>query len=79
MIHGENDSIVTNERAQTLIDRCHNLRVLRHPGEHYVPTSAPWRRFIHDLLVSFVQNDHDAWRAMPSPLDEENAHASNKL
>lgn len=79
MIHGENDSIVTNQRAQTLIDRCHNLRVLRHPGEHYVPTSAPWRRFIHDLLVSFVQNDHDAWRVMPSPLDEENVQASNKL
>ena len=39
LIVGANDSIVTSERSQTLAERCANIRVVRHPGEHYLPTS----------------------------------------
>ena len=39
LIVGANDSIVTSERSQTLVERCANIRVVRHPGEHYLPTS----------------------------------------
>lgn len=78
LIVGANDSIVTSERSQTLVERCANIRVVRHPGEHYLPTSAPWRSFLRDCITSFARSNHD-WQSIPSPADDTSQDACNKL
>jgi dihydrofolate reductase len=59
LIVGANDSIVTSERSQTLVERCANIRVVRHPGEHYLPTSyvlpiMPLHLHMHSLTPSLT-------------------------
>ena len=59
LIVGANDSIVTSERSQTLVERCANSRVVRHPGEHYLPTSyvlpiMPLHLHMHSLTPSLT-------------------------
>ena len=59
LIVGANDSIVTSERSQTLVERCANIRVVRHPGEHYLPTSyvlpiMPFHLHMHSLTPSLT-------------------------
>lgn len=59
LIVGANDSIVTSERSQTLFERCANIRVVRHPGEHYLPTSyvlpiMPLHLHMHSLTPSLT-------------------------
>ncbi|GFZ42537.1 hypothetical protein JCM24511_00253 [Saitozyma sp. JCM 24511] len=42
---GRNDTLVTLERSQTLVDRCDNARVEIHEGGHFTPSKASWRHF----------------------------------
>jgi hypothetical protein len=56
-----------------LAEHCNNCRVIMHSGEHYVPTSAAWRHFFRDFMVSFAEPD-DAWRSIPAPDTEVTSH-----
>jgi hypothetical protein len=42
---GRGDTIVTEERSQTLIRRCQDARVEQHDGGHFIPSKATWRHF----------------------------------
>jgi predicted alpha/beta hydrolase family esterase len=42
---GRNDTLVTLERSQTLIDKCENARVEFHEGGHFTPSKSSWRHF----------------------------------
>lgn len=81
VVLGENDAIVSAERTRKFVERCANVRVVSHPGEHYIPTkyvfistydpfSASWRHFLHDVLASFARNDTHAWLTIPAQIEQ---------
>ncbi|WWC60334.1 uncharacterized protein I303_102905 [Kwoniella dejecticola CBS 10117] len=50
---GKNDTLITIERSQTLVDKCENSRVELHDGGHYTPSKASWRHFFNAYINSF--------------------------
>lgn len=42
---GRTDVVVSEERSQSLIDKCENSRVEYHTGGHFTPSKASWRHF----------------------------------
>ncbi|KAL4402799.1 hydrolase [Malassezia pachydermatis] len=77
VVLGMNDQIVSPTRTQEYINCCQQIRVLRHPGEHYLPSPAPWRRFFYDFFVSFLNNTGE-WKTVPPPDVEGISEAVNE-
>ncbi|KIY62108.1 FSH1-domain-containing protein [Cylindrobasidium torrendii FP15055 ss-10] len=55
-IIGATDIIVTEERAQSLLDVSANKRVERHDGGHFIPSKANWRKFLAAYLKDPLGN-----------------------
>lgn len=74
IVQGQEDQIVPIELTNTLTQLCSNVRVAEHSGGHFLPTSAPWRNFVRDVLAAFRDDAPDAWRSIPAPpLSDENS------
>ncbi|KAH8925704.1 FSH1-domain-containing protein [Atractiella rhizophila] len=58
-ILGQNDVIVSPERAQSLVDICREPRVEWHEGSHFVPAKANWRAFYKEYIESFTLPDEE--------------------
>ncbi|TIA81867.1 hypothetical protein E3P98_01791 [Wallemia ichthyophaga] len=69
-VTGENDMIVTPERSATLIDNSPNCRLEKHPGGHFVPSSAPWRHFFVRYISSFTEGGDQGNVVGPQPTPE---------
>ncbi|KAK8861602.1 hypothetical protein IAR55_002425 [Kwoniella newhampshirensis] len=52
-VSGKNDTLITPERTQTLVDKCENARLEFHDGGHYTPSKASWRHFFNAYISSF--------------------------
>ncbi|KAG1454759.1 hypothetical protein G6F46_002473 [Rhizopus delemar] len=52
---GMEDSLITPELQQTLVDQCIDPVVIRHNGGHVVPSNAPSRNEILAFVSKFVQ------------------------
>jgi len=50
---GRTDTVVSNQRSETLFDICIQPRVEYHEGSHYVPSKASWRHFFHQWMAAF--------------------------
>ncbi|OLL23641.1 hypothetical protein NEOLI_004172, partial [Neolecta irregularis DAH-3] len=51
--NGELDTVVSNERMQTLIDVCIDPKIVRFPGGHFVPCAAEYRQQMRLFLSCF--------------------------
>ncbi|WVF65802.1 hypothetical protein IAT40_000539 [Kwoniella sp. CBS 6097] len=54
-VSGKNDTLITIERSQTLVDKCENARLELHDGGHYTPSKASWRHFFNAYISSFAE------------------------
>ncbi|TIB70823.1 FSH1-domain-containing protein [Wallemia mellicola] len=67
---GDNDMIVTPERSASLVENSPNGRCERHPGGHFVPSSAPWRHFFLRYINSFNEGGSFGNVEGPQPTPE---------
>ncbi|KAK4688398.1 hypothetical protein P7C73_g1711, partial [Tremellales sp. Uapishka_1] len=64
-IMGRNDTLITEERGETLVVKCENARKEMHDGGHFTPSKASWRHFFNAYIMSFTEGGSKG--DVPSP------------
>ncbi|KAF5365331.1 hypothetical protein D9758_005410 [Tetrapyrgos nigripes] len=66
-IVGRTDNIISPEYTKSILDVSRNKRVEEHDGGHYIPSKAPWRKF----LVEYMRRGPEGDVASPSSATSE--------
>ncbi|KAL7420259.1 Family of serine hydrolases 3 [Cryptotrichosporon argae] len=72
---GRNDTLITEERSRTLIDKCENVRRELHDGGHFTPSKASWRHFFNAYIASFAEGGSQG-KDIPSPSAPSQANSA---
>ena len=56
---GEMDFIVAEDRTTALVECCGDATVIKHPGGHFVPSSAKFRQEIIEFIQRFKMSEDD--------------------
>ncbi|KAH8827861.1 FSH1-domain-containing protein [Flagelloscypha sp. PMI_526] len=75
-IIGKNDIIVTEERAQQLVEVSGSPRVQFHEGGHFVPSKANWRVFLTNYLKNGPDNIPDLVPTAPDSMTTDDLQAA---
>ncbi|GAO47859.1 FSH1-domain-containing protein [Saitoella complicata NRRL Y-17804] len=60
---GQMDSIVVPERCQKLVEVCEGAEVMEHPGGHFVPSAAPYRKGVVEFIERCLKKGSEGERA----------------